>query len=380
MRDDRGITRGLGHGNRVEGLGQAADLVELDQDGVGHPPVDTLFQNTGIGDKQVVPYQLYLVADFIGKQFPAIPVGLIQAVFDGDNRMARRQLRQVIGKGLTAELLALAGQVVDTILVELGGGAVQGQGDIRAQLVASFVHRFGNGFQGRFIRGQVRREPALITHRRIQAAGRQHFFQVVENFRPGAQALRKTGRGHRLHHEFLNIHIVIRVLAAIEDIHHRHRHTEFGAAIDVGDVLVQGNPARAGSRLGRRQGHGQNSIGAKFCLVIGAVGLDHAGIQLALVRGISAQQQVPDRSIDMPHGLQHTFTHIATAIAIAQFQRLTGAGGCTGGRAGLTDFTGGQGDFRHYRGIAPGIHDLKGLYIRDITHCLRSVVSAVSNR
>ena len=41
----------------------------------------------------------------------------------------------------------------------------------------------------RFVRRQIRREAALIAHRRVQALAVQHFFQGVEYFGAVAQRL-----------------------------------------------------------------------------------------------------------------------------------------------------------------------------------------------
>ena len=99
----------------------------------------------------------------------------------------------------------------------------------------------------------------------------------------------------------------------------------------------RGTPAGQGSGPGRRQGHGENCIGAEFGLVVGAIGGNHGGIQLALGGGIAPQQQAADRAVDIGHRLQHALAQIAGIIAVAQLQRLTRAGGGPGGDAGRTD-------------------------------------------
>ena len=196
----------------------------------------------------------------------------------------------------------------------------------------------------------------------------------MKNLGAGAQALGKCRRTDRLDHELLNIHVVVGMFPAVEDIHHRHRHGQLGAAIDLRDVLVKGNPPGQGCRFGGRQGHGQNRIGAKFRLVVRAVGRDHRVIELTLGCCIIAQQQVADCAVDVPDRGQYAFTEVAGAVAIAQLQSLPGAGGSTGGRAGRAYLSGFQSHLGQYRGIAPGIHDFKGLYVRNIaTHWVHSV-------
>src|SRR5690606_40209159 len=95
--------------------------------------------------EQVVTHQLHLGADLVGQHLPAVPVGLVHTVFDGDDRVALGQARQVVGEAFGIEDLAFTGQVVLTILVELAGGAVQGQGHIVTQGVAGVGDSLGNG-------------------------------------------------------------------------------------------------------------------------------------------------------------------------------------------------------------------------------------------
>jgi hypothetical protein len=47
----------------VEGLGERADLVDLDQDRVGDALVDAAGQALGVGDEQVVADELHPVAE-----------------------------------------------------------------------------------------------------------------------------------------------------------------------------------------------------------------------------------------------------------------------------------------------------------------------------
>ena len=186
MGNHRRVAGLAGHGDRIQGLRQGADLVELDQDRVGHTLVDALLQDLGIGHEEVVTHQLHPLADLVREQLPAGPVGFVQTVLDGDDRVVPGQLVQVVGEFGAAEALPLARQVVDAIAVELGGRTVQGQGDVPAQLVAGLAHCLGNHLQGRLVGGQVGCKATLVTHRGVQAPGGKHFFQVMEDFRSGA--------------------------------------------------------------------------------------------------------------------------------------------------------------------------------------------------
>ena len=70
--DHRGVGRLLGHLDGVQGLGQGADLVQLDEDGVGHALVDAFGQDLGVGDEDVVAHQLDGVAQGVGQLLPAV--------------------------------------------------------------------------------------------------------------------------------------------------------------------------------------------------------------------------------------------------------------------------------------------------------------------
>ena len=51
----------FGHFYRGDGLREGADLVDFDEDWVGDLAVNTMLQDTGIGDKEVIPHELNFV-------------------------------------------------------------------------------------------------------------------------------------------------------------------------------------------------------------------------------------------------------------------------------------------------------------------------------
>ena len=55
--------------NRRERLGQRPDLVDLDQDRVGHPLVDALLQARRVGHKHVIADQLEPLAELLRQRF-----------------------------------------------------------------------------------------------------------------------------------------------------------------------------------------------------------------------------------------------------------------------------------------------------------------------
>jgi hypothetical protein len=65
--DDGRVVGALGHLDGGEGLGQRADLVDLDQDRVGDVLLDAFLQDLGVGDEQVVAHQLHPLAQAVGQ-------------------------------------------------------------------------------------------------------------------------------------------------------------------------------------------------------------------------------------------------------------------------------------------------------------------------
>ena len=64
--EDGGIAGFLGHFNRVEGLGEGTDLIDLNKDGVGGFGFDALLEELGIRYEEVITDELGLMADRIG--------------------------------------------------------------------------------------------------------------------------------------------------------------------------------------------------------------------------------------------------------------------------------------------------------------------------
>ncbi len=369
MRDNGGEAGSLGHLDRFQGLGQRTDLVELDQDGVTDLLVDTALEDLGVGYEQVVTDQLYLFADLVGQDFPASPVGLVHAVFDGDDRVALGQASQVVSKTGRIEYLAFASQIVVAVFVELAGSAVQCQSNVITQGIASIGNGFGDGSQRIFVGRQVRRKATFITHGSVQAARLQNRLEVVENFSAHAQCIGEVLGANRLNHELLNVDVVVGVLTTVDDVHHRHRHgVDAGGAVQVGDVRVQRHALGLCSSLGSSQGNSQDGVGAQSSLVLGAVQLDHRAVQLGLSGRITANQQLADGAIDIGNSLEHALAQITALVAITQFQRFARTGGGAGGCASAAHDAAFQNHVRFNGGVTARVQNLTALDINDFCH------------
>ena len=106
----------------------------------------------------------------------------------------------------------------------------------------------------------------------------------MENFRTTANGFRKVSRANGQNHKFLDIDIIVGMLTAIDDIHHRHGHAVApGAAIQLRKVFIQGQALGLGCGLGEGQRHSQNRVGAELGFIFSTVQVKHLAVQGPLV-------------------------------------------------------------------------------------------------
>src|SRR5260221_193958 len=74
--------------DRLQCLAERSDLVDLDEDGVGHALVDALGEALHVGDEQVVAHELHAIPEPIGQELPSPPVVFGHAVLDADDGIA----------------------------------------------------------------------------------------------------------------------------------------------------------------------------------------------------------------------------------------------------------------------------------------------------
>ncbi len=191
----------------------------------------------------------------------------------------------------------------------------------------------------------------------------------MENFRTGTQRFGEGLGGDRLNHEFLNVDVVVGVLTAVQDVHHGNRHGVLtGGAVDFSNVLVQGDALVDGSGFGSGQGHGQDGVGAKLGLVLGAVGIDHDFVQRALIGGVFTHQQTFDGVVDVAHGLQYALAQVAGLVAVAQFQCFARTGRGARGGAGGAYGTAFQNDFSADGRVTATVQNFESFDVDNFTH------------
>src|SRR5690606_4304226 len=139
-------------------------------------------------------------------------------IFDGNDRILLGQIFQEVGEFFRGErFVAFASQNVFTVFVELRCCTVHRQSDVGAQLVASSFNRFSDYSQSFSVGTQVRRIAAFVTNSSVHTFSFQNFSQVVEHFRTHTHSFFQRFSANRLDHEFLNINVVVSVLAAVDD-------------------------------------------------------------------------------------------------------------------------------------------------------------------
>src|SRR6516225_4294874 len=182
MRHDGGIARLERELDGGKGLGQGADLVDLDQDGIGAAVFDTVGQPLYVGDEEIVADQLAFAADHVGQLLPTVHIVFRHTVLDRHDRIARDEIGEVSGLLGTRAGLVLAAVNVIAVFEELGRGAVQRQHHVRSSLVAGLADRVHDKLE-RGIRGRkVRRKAPLVADIGVVAGPLQLAPQRMKNF------------------------------------------------------------------------------------------------------------------------------------------------------------------------------------------------------
>ena len=311
-----GIAGALRHLDRLQGLGEAADLVHLDQDRVGGAQLDALLQACGVRHKQVVAHKLDLPAQALGQPHPAVPVLLGEAVLDGDDGVAVDELLPVVDHLVGRQAPALALQLVQAglLVIELARGGVHRKREVATRLEARLAHGAHQVLKGLGVRLQVGGKAALVAHAGGKAGLAQHVLQgVVHLARPPQRGL-EVGRAHGHDHELLKVHVVVRVDAAVQHVHHRHGQ---GVAVCAAQVLVQRQVRARGRRTCHGKRRAQDGVGAQAALVGGAVCCDHRAVNSALVRGLHANKQPADLAVHVLDGVQDALAQVAVLVAVA---------------------------------------------------------------
>ena len=204
----------------------------------------------------------------------------------------------------------------------------------------------------------------------------QNLLQGVIDLRAPTQRLSERGCANRHDHELLEIHVVVCVLAAVQDVHHRRgQHVSVCAA----NILVKRKLCGLCSSLGNSQRSTKNGVCAEIALVFGAVKLKHDCIDTALIVGFHTDKSIGNFFVDVSNSLQRALAQVTLGIAIAKLHCFKSTGGCTGRNSGTTCCIIVENNLYLYRGVATGVKDLTTEHIDDGTHVISSLETFCSN-
>ena len=93
------------------------------------------------------------------------------------------------------------------------------------------------------------------------------------------------------------------------------------------EVAVQRQAGFLGRGARHRHADRQRGVGAQAALVVGAVEVDQRLVEEGLLGGVEAQHRFADLGVDVLDRAQHALAEVARLVAVAQLDRLAGAGG-----------------------------------------------------
>jgi hypothetical protein len=113
------------------------------------------------------------------------------------------------------------------------------------------------------------------------------------------------------------------VLAAVEDVEHRDGQ---GPGADPAEIAIERQVVRRGRRVGDRQRHAQDGVRPELAFVRCAVEVDEDLVDAGLVRGVEPEQLRGDPIDDVADSRPDTLAAVPRRVAVAQLDRLVGAG------------------------------------------------------
>ena len=131
----------MGRNLRLDGLGDGSNLVDLEQETIASFLLDSSLDTEGVCDSKVVPDDLD--ATLRGKVGPSLPIVLIEGILDRDNGVLLNVAEIEIGELGSSEPFRGVGvgvlevKIIFSILVELGGGNIEGDFDLA--LITGFL-------------------------------------------------------------------------------------------------------------------------------------------------------------------------------------------------------------------------------------------------
>lgn len=217
MRDHLGVAGVAADTDGLQGLGDGADLIDLDQRGVADPPVYRFGDEGGVSDEDVVAHQLDPLPQARGEPGPALPIALGETVLDAPHGKAGHDLLVAVDELIGGE--AVAADDVAVALPEFAGRGVEWDRDaVPAGGVAGVGDRVDE--QGQHVLGASDGggEAAFVADPRGMSAGGQPRLEPSVHLGAGAHGLGKGGGAQGREHEFLEVQVVGGVGTAVDYI------------------------------------------------------------------------------------------------------------------------------------------------------------------
>jgi hypothetical protein len=187
MAHDGGVTMTVGEIDGVEVSVREPIWFTFTRMEFATPRSMPFWRNSTLVTKRSSPTSWVVAPISFGDDVPACPVAFGAAVFDGDDRELLLQLG-VVGHEFGGGALGLVGLLEDVLVlglvVELGGGHVEGDEDVLTELVAGLVHGLGDDFEGVVGALERRGEATFVTDGGAEAEVVQDFLQRVEDSAP----------------------------------------------------------------------------------------------------------------------------------------------------------------------------------------------------
>jgi hypothetical protein len=124
VRHHAGVPGAVRRLDRFERLSQGPDLIDLDQERIGHPARNALLQDGPVRHKQIIADELHLRPERVREGLPPVAVTLGHAVLNRDDRITAAQLLVEAHHPGAIERSTLSGQHIAAVLEELARGCV----------------------------------------------------------------------------------------------------------------------------------------------------------------------------------------------------------------------------------------------------------------
>ena len=251
------------------------------------------------------------------------------------------------------------------MLAELARRRVEREEDVLPGPVAGALDGAQHEVERRLVAGQARGKAALVAHARRETLVLEQLLQRVEDLDADAEGLAEGARARRHDHELLDVQTVVGVRAAVEHVHHGHRHDP-GAR--PAQVLVERQAALVGAGARDGQRHAEERVGAEARLVRRAVELEQRAVHGGLLRRLEAFDLGRDRLRHVAHRLAHALAAVAGVVVVAQLDRLARARRGAGGHHSAAEGARVEPDLDLDRGIAARVEDLARVDGADLGH------------